>query len=71
MISLKRTGKRHAIKRIIKPSPDMSNKRDVNEDRERKMACNFFIVSFAKTKPLHFLNLQHLYAGLKKNLKIY
>ena len=73
MISLKRTGKRHAIKRIIKPSPDMSNKRDVNEDRERKMACNFFRISFSmlavsKDKGFAFLKLQFPYSKLK-NLK--
>lgn len=41
MIPLKRTDNRHATKRIIKPSPGKPNKRDINENHEEKMACNF------------------------------
>ena len=34
-------------KRIIKPSLTIPKKRDVNEDHEWKMTCNFFRISFA------------------------
>jgi hypothetical protein len=62
MLSLKRRGNRHAIKRIIKPNPPMPNKRDVNEEHVGKMACNFFRISFAmlaasKDKVFAFLKL--------------
>jgi hypothetical protein len=42
MISLKRTGNRHTIERIIKSSPAMPDKRDVSEYCEGKMASIFF-----------------------------
>jgi hypothetical protein len=58
MISLKSTGNRHAIKRIIKPSPAMPNRRDVNKDHEGKMAWNFFRVSFAVSKDKGFVFLK-------------
>ena len=62
MIHLKRTGNRHAIKRIIKPNLTTPNKRDVNKDHEGKMACAYFRISFAmlamsKDKGFTFLKL--------------
>jgi hypothetical protein len=41
MISLKRAGNRHAIKRFIKPSPATSNKRDLNKSHEGKWPVTF------------------------------
>ena len=70
MIPLNRTGNRHSIKRIIKPSPAIPYKRDVNKDHKGEMAWNIFKISFVilavskEKKTLHLLNLQPHYAGL-------
>jgi hypothetical protein len=69
MIPLNRTGNRHAIKRIIKPSPAMPYKRDVNKDHKGKMACKIFRISFAvlaasKDKGFTFLKIATSFVGL-------
>ena len=69
MIPLKRTGNRHAIKRIIKPSPATPSKRGINKDHDGKQPVIFQNIIFnasiiKKTKALHFLNSQPPSAGL-------